>query len=107
MKFELTEDHIRAGKQGNCSMCPVALCLREQAPDSVVTGIQTSTRSRSTAETWAGITVLRVRGEYYRTPPEVSSFITRFDDGKTVKPFSFEVDLMSELHAWDSACQTS
>lgn len=77
MKVHVTPKHINQGSKFNCESCPVALALREATKKWVrVYGSQ-----------------LNVGHIIYKTPDIVISFLTDFDSGRDVKPFSFELEV--------------
>lgn len=84
MQINVTQEIIDKGGKGgksNCSSCPIALAIREQTEFKA-------------AEVGHDIWLTSILSEKPRhLPSEATFFIERFDDGKPVQPFSFELDL--------------
>ena len=76
MKIEVTQAHIEQGVKSDCSLCPVALAMAESGFD------QPHATCRDLS--WLGVLV--------KTPLRVSEWIERFDLGRQVEPFTFEID---------------
>jgi hypothetical protein len=73
----VTQEDINVGMPNRCYRCPVALAL---------------TRAfNETAEVLYGSAYIVDSRQYLKLPIEVSCFISSFDKGEPVKPFSFEV----------------
>ncbi len=86
-RVSVTNRHIKAGVFGSCSLCPVALALREALPDYAF------------AVGWGSFTVC-VPGEELgeniariETPLLARRFIKKFDSLNAVRPFSFYVEV--------------
>lgn len=77
MRIHVRPHHIAAGKQGSCEACPIALALAE------ATGRQGWEVSDLLAYRWP---------EAYPLPDVATRFIHDFDQGRPVRPFSFEVE---------------
>jgi len=78
-KVNVTPSLIKAGRKGSARQCPVAKAVRALGFYSVVVRPATmafKVKRNSTQE-------------YFDSPQKVCNFITRFDGGKPVKPFSF------------------
>jgi len=75
MVIEVTQEHIDKGLKMSCSMCPVALALKDKGFTHVsVIGYS-----------------MFVDGSRYINTPELRQFINDFDMGEYVKPVQFEV----------------
>lgn len=76
MMIHVKRSHINQGRPGRCNECPIALALKAKfkVDDVHVDG-----------------DALYVGEMTYSTPVKVLRFIERFDDSKTVKPFSFQM----------------
>lgn len=85
MKIKVEQKHINAGQRFKCHLCPVALAIQhttDTSQDEVSVGmttIQWSDKSKGNYET--------------PTPASARRFISQFDQGKPVKPFSFELKI--------------
>jgi len=84
MRIRVTKGDIEAGVQGNSFRCPVALAVR---------------RAFRADEVWVREIIVVTKGRLRRTcvtPPEVESFIERFDSAilefESPRPFSFILD---------------
>ena len=78
MIITVTAEEIKRGNRQDCFKCPVARAT-----------------SRATSKSaWVGYFTMGLDGRKARKlPKKVASFVSRFDSGKPVKPFSFEIDL--------------
>lgn len=76
---KVTRKHIVRGKQDNAVFCPVALALKEAFPNLRCVLVDTKTVS--------------FRNGWAQLPRRVINFIKRFDNTKSVKPFSFSISL--------------
>lgn len=80
---KVTSDDIRNGMMGDPSCCPVALALRRQADFKK-----------------ANVHANAVFGEgpwMFVLPGKVRKFISDFDSGADVKPFSFKMPLRKQI----------
>jgi hypothetical protein len=79
MKVKVTQEHIREGRAGFATCCPVALALKELGCEWAV----------------VGTTDIRVlfEGEVIRKPlpDKVTNFIRAFDFNHPVDPMEFEL----------------
>jgi hypothetical protein len=78
MLINVTQDDIDKGEPCRAFCCPIALAIERQTkalPESVVVYRQITIGSKFIMD----------------SPPEVLNFIDKFDDGKNVEPFSFEL----------------
>jgi len=82
LEIHLRQDHIDKGKASDCTKCPGALALLEQVPDIESIDVDD-----------LRIIFRTTMGDYVRveTPPELHKFIIDFDDGKSVRPFTFKI----------------
>ena len=78
MKITVTKEHIKKGKPNLGYACPIALAVREQLHLSAV----------EVHVDGAGITAGTMD---YEIPRAAVLFFWRFDEGKSVKPFSFNL----------------
>lgn len=99
MLIEVTQEHIDAGKRRDCAACPIVLALNEQAPRpngwaldcGFMFPMVFEEGYKRTDEFFKG---WRDEGkEVYWMPESVMGFVGRFDDGYTVQPFAFNLDL--------------
>lgn len=77
MKIQVTQEDISNGKT-NIYACPIALSLRREFPS---------------AKVGVAITLDGSWKDAIQAPPEALKFMNDFDDGKSVKPFEFELDI--------------
>lgn len=75
MKIQITKKHIKQGKKGRVTLCPIALACKECGFERV----------RIDAETF------EIDGCSGNLPPDAIGFVDDFDDGKPVKPFTFKL----------------
>jgi hypothetical protein len=78
MKIKVQRRHIRDGVQWDWSACPIALAITE------VLGV---------GDVSVGQGVFRCGNTNFGTSRRAERFIERFDDGKAVKPFVFELKI--------------
>lgn len=83
MKIAVTRGHIARGTRRECSLCPIALAVREALGAKAVSVDDMDI----TVETAGGV---------YRcnTPKSAEEFIYHYDDGESVEPFEFELALI-------------
>lgn len=81
MRVQVSSLNIDMGNKNNCYSCPIALALKPLFPTFAEVG---------TTVAW-----FIEQNEYRKValPEEVRSFISDFDAGKPVKPFSFELEV--------------
>ena len=80
MRILVSQECIDKGKAGDSRFCPVALSLQAAGLDSPAVG---------PLRIWWKRHDKRVM---YQDPPDsVKWFVRRFDDGETVRPFTFEL----------------
>lgn len=82
VRINVTEQHIRDGVRSDCGYCPTALAVAFDCPPG-------------DAHAGPGHLGPGGMGSVYRypTPPEVQAFISLFDAGGVVHPFSFVVEV--------------
>ena len=78
MKIHVTRKHIKQGKWKNARSCPIALALQGCGFNDVVVGSKEADINR-----WCCLPL----------PQTARRFIERFDSGKPVKPFVFNLKL--------------
>lgn len=81
MKIKVTQQDIDYGTQQSCSRCPIALAINRL---SCVKKVLVSS-------TTIMVYVEDSAGDIYRLPDEACSFVDRFDNGKFVMPFEFDI----------------
>lgn len=81
LKINVRLKHIEKGEKAIVTHCPIALAMNDHKAirDAYVT---TST---------ALFTSDGIHGQTSALPKKVQAFILRFDEGKSVKPFSFNL----------------
>lgn len=76
IQVEVTQEHIDKGTSADCYACPIALAMTELGLENVMVDTGTFCYGRF----YLG----------YSTPGiEAQSFISKFDDGEPVQPFTF------------------
>lgn len=80
--INVTQEDINAGKRNACELCPVALSVKRMFPKRT---IYVDTR----------YIVIDLLG--FVIPIEARDFITAFDAGRPVKPFSFPLEIPDGL----------
>ncbi len=76
MTINITKKDIYVGKQRSSFSCPIALAAQRISGDQDCT---------------VGETSMCINNVLYQLPKQARSFIRRFDNEKSVKPFTFEV----------------
>lgn len=79
MKVKILKTHISKGLPNDALSCPIALAL-EHAYEGVTVNEDT----------------IELNGLEFKLPAKAKRFIRRFDDGKEVKPFAFELTTLCE-----------
>ncbi len=84
MKIKVTLKDIEEGYRGSCYDCPIALAFRREVKTTSITGLSVGAARilHREAYTWNA----------YTLPKKAQTFVKRFDDGKPVKPFTFEIE---------------
>ena len=77
----VNQEHIIKGEKATCDKCPIALALNEQHPREIMWCVDPDSASNGSFE----------NEERYLLPAKARDFMTRFDDGEEVKPFSFKL----------------
>lgn len=79
MLIEVTAEHIRKGKPGNCYHCPIARALHD------------ATKLDWSVGMW-GCCVQNIRAlGYIKLSKNVKEFLKAFDNGEPVQPFRFRI----------------
>lgn len=79
MKIEVTQDDINRGIRSSYCECPIALALQ---------------RKLSISDIEVGDTSICVNKIKYRHTDETLDFISEFDEGEYVEPFTFELEIV-------------
>jgi hypothetical protein len=87
MMIQVSPDNIRKGKRCDSSLCPVALAVREQFPNKMVT---------------VGLQIL-IGCTGYRLTKRVRKIVADYDSLQDMKPFKFR--LMEHKHDDPSICR--
>ena len=77
MKFRVKQSHIKNGKRNTLSLCPIALCIREQFPKADSVNVTNAK--------------IRIDDLQINTPENVKNFIANFDTGQPVKSIKFTI----------------
>lgn len=78
IKIEVTQQDIDNGKRASCFYCPIALVCTRTFKELCLIG-----------ESYLGF----IRGgKKYPLPQNARQFVTDFDHGRPVKPFTFELN---------------
>jgi hypothetical protein len=76
MKINVTSEDIKNGIRWSPSSCALTLAIGRARGESVS----------------VGITCVMIGEEFFSLPQIARDFRRKFDDGKTVEPFEFELD---------------
>jgi hypothetical protein len=76
---KITADDIAAGETVSANNCPIALALKRHFPR----------RKEIAVGDWS----IRLGSTVIGIPKKAERFLDRFDDGKRVRPFSFEIEI--------------
>ena len=82
MKIEVTQHDIDYGVRGEYSLCPIARAVKRKINGEVIV-------FGDDISIFTTVIIIR-RYSYYKLPQKAKDFIKRFDEGKKVKPFTFE-----------------
>jgi hypothetical protein len=84
MKIKVTLKDIEEGYRGSCYDCPIALAFKREVKPTSPIGLDVGAERilHREACTWNA----------YTLPKKAQTFIKRFDGGKPVKPFTFEIE---------------
>jgi hypothetical protein len=75
IKITVTKDDIKSGHRGSVYCCPIAISVRRQAFSSKNVSVSAGDCS--------------IAGTYWELSRSAQRFISAFDNGRPVKPFSF------------------
>ena len=84
MKIKVTQKDIEEGYRGSCYDCPIAHAVKREVKPTSHTGLNIGATR-----------ILHRNGcswDTYTLPKKAQTFIKRFDGGKPVKPFTFEIE---------------
>lgn len=84
MQIRVTEKHIKEGIKGSCKSCPIAVAVLETVGDAKAVNVGGSV-AFIYDEDWVRQTS--------PLPLEAETFISEFDQGFKVKPFTFELNI--------------
>lgn len=86
MKYTInvTEEDIKAGVQGHCELCAVAMAIRRATGRDEIYTYGMFVRTEKSADS------RHIIGEL---PAVAIHFISEFDSGKNVKPIQFEIEI--------------
>ena len=95
--IRVTQEHIDHGEPGNCEECAMALAFLAAIPGAQRVAVRYYDRHvDDDREPEVHVTVdfadFATGSRYYRIPQEVAGFVSRFDDGLPVEPFTFEAE---------------
>ena len=79
MKITITKSDIRKGVKCNFRFCPVAKALR---------------RITKRRDVWVDLRGAKIKNWYYDLPEVARCFISDFDLGHPVQPFSFDLPVL-------------
>ena len=85
--IQVTQEHIDHGKAGDCAECPVARAFLGAVPDLQRVAVWDAGCAR--ADLYFG----PVDPVVILLPEVVTDFVSAFDDGRPVSPFSFDVEV--------------
>ena len=103
MRVEVTKDHIDRGTVGNGYTCPTGLALNEKLRSV-----------RDSVDVFAIVGESRIKIEHYPTrghkyfpiaSADVHTFISDFDGGRPVKPFTVELNVNSGVVKSTTECE--
>lgn len=87
MKICVTAKHIKKGKRNEGHSCPIALAIREELDCAIKAAKKLG--KEDTFKVDVGGAEIYIGNDSYIIPEKACKFIEKFDDGGTVKPFSF------------------
>jgi hypothetical protein len=73
----VTQEHIDKGERCYVTCCPVALAIKDVAPNRQVVVSQ----------------AIRVGARAFEMQPVIARFISDFDSNRKVEPFTFELEI--------------
>lgn len=77
--IDVTQDDINKGIKENCRFCPVALAVQRTFNDPEMDVFSPCIKN--------------CEEDRVASPSSVCDFIDRYDNGESVQPFSFEIDV--------------
>ena len=84
MKIRVTSKHIKAGKRGSDTSCPIALAVKETVQKSCLPKFLRSMQINVGGDVEIGHLCMEGTNKMHQ-------FIIDFDEGKKVKPFTFSL----------------
>jgi hypothetical protein len=84
MKIEVTQTHILSGERSNPKCCAVAIACKDAGLDVTIDYIIRNGKEIIVASP--------IGSECIKLPKIVHDFVERFDEGKHVEPFTFELE---------------
>lgn len=86
MKAKIIKKDIKHGERNSCADCPIALAVKRMLKlDNVLVYSHVRVIDNS------------LKATYYKLPKKATDFILKFDEGHTVKPFTFELRVDKKL----------
>ena len=87
-QIEVKGEHIHLGQKKHCTLCPVARAIASHFTNLTYVSVYPS----QSMNTWfATVGDKDDRRLEYQLPKEVGYFIDAFDNGREVKPFTFQL----------------
>lgn len=80
MKIEVTQEDIKAGRKTECTRCPIALAIKRKVGYTMSVGTR----------------VCGSLDNEFQLPKIAQDFISNFDHGNPVEPFTFELEGLEE-----------
>jgi hypothetical protein len=87
---KVTQTMINEGRVRSGENCPIALAILTVVAEEVYIIVRSTT-------TFISSTLAGTSRGVLENPPEVFEFINNFDDGHTVEPFEFSLDIPQEF----------
>ena len=84
MKIKVTQKDIEEGFRGSCYDCPIARAFKREVKPTSHIQLNVGAERILHREVYSW--------DSYTLPEKAQTFIKRFDDGKPVKPFTFEIE---------------
>ena len=96
--IKVSEDNIKNGVRHKGFSCPVALAIHNgcRLPTKTLTSVMVGQHITLTTRRGLGNKIWLDRDRLRESPRSVKRFISRFDDGKPVKPFTFKLPLYKD-----------
>jgi nitrate/TMAO reductase-like tetraheme cytochrome c subunit len=85
MKIEVTQKDIDKGLRSSCYECPIAHAFKRKVKNKIRYGFAVNADS-------IDLVTKDFKWYIHALPKKAQTFIKRFDDGKPVKPFTFEIE---------------